>query len=522
MCLFFHRRNAAPIGALLFIAAIAVSQAACSGDDSGDTNTEPSADDCAPHQTWNPIAKECIDEAPDLDTGISSSTADTGGNDTGSDTGSDAEAPDTLHDVDDDTDPDPLTCQGLDCQQVDCGVGQTPTSIRGTITIPSGELPLPDVAVYVPDGPLEPLTEGASCEQCQDELSATPLVSTRTNTRGEFRLDNVPVGNDIPLVIEVGKWRRHVTVPTIEECTENEVDDDLLRLPKNQQEGDLPQIAMTTGGWDAMECLMRKIGVSTSEFTTEEGDGKIHLFAGREGTRSFDGGATFTNAWDWWDDLDNLLKYDLIIHSCEGQPFLEDKPSQARQALRDFTDVGGRVFLSHFHYTWLQHGPDDFQSVADWGGMSILSDTETGFIDTSFDKGQMLFDWMNHAGTDVSDGFPINEARGSITSINEDLAQEWVWIEPEEPPITLPGMPETEDEVPQYFSFNTPVTLPEEEQCGRVVFSDIHVAAGESSSTANPFPTGCTSGSLTPQEKVLIFRLFDLSRCIAPDKKGAF
>lgn len=481
-----------PLWVSLLLAASLSFGLGCSDDVDGGQNA---GEHCRDFEIWNPLRELCEPRGTQGDVG-----------------GHNGQTPvDAGYDAGYDTSITIPSCQGFDCVPVQCPPGDPRTSISGVVTIPSGELVLPDVSVYIPTRELDPIFDGASCERCENQLSGAPLVETRTNVRGEFRLVNVPVGQDIPLVVQIGKWRRQVVVPEVLPCVDNPITDhNQTRLPRHRGEGDMPRIAVTTGGWDAMECLLRKIGISASEMTHPDDDGRINFYAGRDGTNRFHdslhGGVSFPTSMGWWNDVDNLLEYDIVLHSCEGESHPGDKPTEARDALYEFTQLGGRVFLSHWHNIWLQHGPADFQSVANWES-SILSGTGTGYIDDSFAKGELLREWMYQTGTQPQGQMPIADRRGTIQSINTALAQRWIWL-------NHGGM-----ERVQYFSFNSPVGAEEEDECGRVVFSDIHVAAGDTSSPNTPFPTGCTSQGLTPQEKVLVYMFFDLSNCIVPDGK---
>jgi hypothetical protein len=59
------------------------------------------------------------------------------------------------------------------------------------------------------------------------------------------------------------------------------------------------------------------------------------------------------------------------------------------------------------------------------------------------------------------------------------------------------------------MSFNTQVGTTPDKQCGRFVYSDLHVTG----SGGTNFPTDCT-GAPTAQEQALEFFFFDLSACV--------
>src|SRR5204863_8880719 len=128
----------------------------------------------------------------------------------------------------------------------------------------------------------------------------------------------------------------------------------------------------------------------------------------------------------------------------------------------------------------------------------------TGLVDQSFPKGAALADWlMKVAASTVLGELPIHEPQHTLTTVDPMLAKQWI----------TGKSPDTGSV--KYFTFNTPVGVADDQQCGRVVFSDIHVSSGDQ--TGTDFPNGCQTTDLSPQEKALLFMLFDLSACLIPD-----
>jgi hypothetical protein len=425
--------------------------------------------------------------------------------------------------------PDGRVCDNLECQQVDCPGGGK-TTLSGTVYDPAGKVPLYNVIVYVPNKQPAAITPGLSgkCDTCGGTVSGTPLVTALTDAKGHFSLANVPVGSNIPLVMQIGKWRRQVTIPTVAQCIDTPITDkNLLRLPKNQNEGDLPQIAITTGGADPLECLLRKIGVSDSEFGVAGGAQRIHLYGGggctggavpgcmASGASQFastlNGGATFGPAQPFWSDYNTLQKYDILLLACEGEANASTKPAAALSALNTFEVTGGRVFASHWHDYWFENGPAPLPASASWTDLTAPPpDPYDGVIDTSFPKGQALKDWLgNVGGLTAAGNITIKQSKHNVNSTNVDAGVQ-SWINIANPNTTPAGQ-----NAVQYMTFNTPLGAAPANQCGRVVYSDLHVSSGDN--IGQPFPSGCVTSDLSPQEKALEFMLFDLSSCIQSD-----
>jgi hypothetical protein len=417
----------------------------------------------------------------------------------------------------------PTGCQGLQCQQHACPSGTT--TISGRVYDPAGKNPLYNVAVYVPNAPVAPVKLGASCDQCASLYSGKPVVSALTDAAGEFSIKDAPDGPNIPLVIQIGKWRKQLTVPNVAACQDTRLPDKTLKLPRNHMEGDMPNIAISTGGADTLECLLRRVGVDASEYVAgATGQGRVHIFQG-SGTmagggllpgRGGGGAAPNTSpaapssSTALWNATAELMKYDVVLLSCEGQ----ETVSMNQQALHDYASAGGRVFASHFHYAWFNSGPYNSENLATWTPGSNPMDDINATIVTTFPKGKALSQWLMNNNAFVNGKLPIKQARHNADVGPANIvSQPWILADQSANP---PG-------ATQYFSFNTPtnagMTPDGPAYCGRVVFSDLHVGGATDDRPAAPVPTGCQDVDLSPQEKALEFMLFDLSSCITPDDR---
>jgi hypothetical protein len=396
-----------------------------------------------------------------------------------------------------------LPCTNLCLQQVACEAGTT--SITGAVmagTLPQfgNADPIYNAIVYVPNSAVAPFAPGVQCSQCGGDVSGNPLVATQTAPDGTFTLGNVPVGTDIPLVVQLGRWRRQIIIPSITACTTNALPPSLTRMPRNQSEGDIPLIAVATGQADQTECVLMKMGIDQAEFTQPTGSGRVQFYK----ANGSDLGPGTPPAETLWGSPPTLAAYDMVVLPCVGLPTTESPANQ--QNLIGYTSAGGRVFATHYSYSWLNNDPP-FSQTAAWVQMPDPNAPSNlvGNIDTSFLEGQNFASWLKDVGAlSAPDQMALENVRDDVTSV----------VAPTDRFIYAT------DQVLQ-LGFFTPVGEPASQQCGRVVFTDFHVSgvanigdAGLSDNTT--FPAECSPDPLTPQEKALEFMLFDLASCVPP------
>jgi hypothetical protein len=409
-------------------------------------------------------------------------------------------------------------CTGLACKVQKCATGST--TISGTIYDPALANPLYDIVAYVPNSKPEPFPSGAACLPCSALYTGDPIATALTDADGHFTIENAPDGPNIPLVLQVGKWRKQLVIPKVTACTDNPQPDKSLSLPKNHVVGDIPDIAISTGGSDTLECLLSRIGVDSSEYVPGNSTaGHLHIFQGGDGYTGQFGVVPNTSPpapqsyMGLWDSTADLMKYDITLLSCEG----EETKATNQSALLDYANAGGRVFASHFHYAWFNTGPfATAANLATWTpGTNDMGNIEADIQTTlpsggAFPKGIAMNAWLGNVGALTGGELPIQEAKHNAdVSAANTLSTPWI----------LANAAANPPHATEYFSFDTPLGAKPKDICGRVVFSDLHVGAASNDNPNMPVPTDCTPGKLSPQEDALEFMLFDLSSCIIPNSQ---
>ncbi len=305
----------------------------------------------------------------------------------------------------------------------------TPTTITGTVYDPAGRNPVYGVVVFVPNDPgqLPAITGGnPSCNACDTQIGDY-VSATLTDATGHFNLVDVPTGRNVPLVVQTGKWRRAITVPGTSNCATTTLAEGTIRLPRNRQEGDLPQMALLTGGCDNLACFLRSVGVDASEFSSPHAGGHVDVYQGLGTTgagaplSSGSAGDCTTDGCPLWNSTASLAAYDTVLLGCECGENNQTKPAASLTAMHDYLAQGGTVFATHSQATWFKNGPADFQGVANWTDGPASGATGPFAVDTTFVAGNTLRTWL--AGIDAGDSAGVvplvpADVSTSVTTVN--------------------------------------------------------------------------------------------------------
>jgi hypothetical protein len=420
----------------------------------------------------------------------------------------------------------PLSC----FVNMDCPNGGA-TTITGKVYDPAGLNPLQNVVVFVPNdvATLPAITPGTStCSSCDTSIGDY-VTFTFTGPDGSFTLKNVPTGTNVPLVLQIGKWRRVMSVAKVSDCGTTGLPSSgtgQARLPSKQSEGSLPQMALLTGELDDLGCFLTRMGIDASEYDAPQGGKRLDIYQGMgiagngPGLSNGTAGNCTNTSCPLWAGKSSFEKYDIVLLACEGDTF--DAAAQTdgglslgggranvtatgKQALHDWLDEGGKVFATHFHYTWFMNGPPDFQAVANWKGYSLGTGTcNNCAIDTSFQGGMDFDAWLKAVGALSGTGINLTGVADSVGTVTKGTTDRWIY--------------DGSSTDTKYLSFNTPIGgIPVDageasgkEYCGKAVFTDLHAGGAPSGDV----PGACKKTALSAQEKALEYLFFDLSACV--------
>ena len=412
----------------------------------------------------------------------------------------------------------PPDCQGLSCQVAKCPAGGN-TVVRGRVTAPNGLDSIRQALIYVPEsGQLSPLPAALGCELCRDPFAGRAVTFTYSGLDGSFELPGVPAGDSIPLVVQKGRFRRLIRMP-VQACrTQADVK---LALPRSRSEGELPQMAVAAGDHDAIECVLRDLGLDPTEFSASDGSGAVQLYDNQTpGNPTLPGQLTLPSLLG---DRARLMRYHVVFLNCSGttysQKLLGDP--KVRANLRDYLAAGGRLYATDWSYDFIQQVPelapficfDDDQdcsvmtphgfhtAVARGGDGSPL----TAAVDQSTPGGRALASWLGQLPSPVQpDSVPIS-----------DLLPGWVLVSQKAKDTVQ--YPVTSWLSAEANGRRRPLTLsfdyPPQAVCGRVLFSSYHT---RERLPRLSYPAYCpfSVGAPLVQERILEFLLFELSDCL--------
>jgi hypothetical protein len=199
--------------------------------------------------------------------------------------------------------------------------------------------------------------------------------------------------------------------------------------------------------------------------------------------------------------------------------------------MHDYLDQGGTIFATHSQATWFRNGPAEFQSVASWTDGPSSGAMGPFTVDTTFQGGDTLREWLSALGSADPSGLislSAADVSTSVTAVSRETTRRWIYDTSTAPDG---GVSPTSLDV-KSLSFRTPVDFPDGSEgpayCGTAYFTDIHAGGGQAledtsadgSGSPAAVPAACDGGPLTAEEKALEFLFFDQTECETQEVVG--
>jgi len=411
------------------------------------------------------------------------------------------------------------------------------TAVTGKVYDPSGpagnNLPLAGISVFQPSGALVTFPDGVACESCAS-LDSPAIARAVTDATGSFTLTNVSPGTNVPIVVQSGRWRRRIVLPSVPACATTTPAAGTFRMPQSRTDGfggvaDIPRTALVTSDNEALECLLLKMGISASEFGPYSATAAHRIRMFRNNGMNTSGGlpAAVPGVFN------ALNEHGQVIFDCDGagvfsaSPLWSNTTAAQKAALQTYTSNGGKVFMDHLPgQLFLTTGPAPFSGVSSWNTALYQ---QTGFtipargkVLTGTGPQNQFLQWLSNVGAMTDYGSPL--IRSDVPrrhSLTPNASQTTTWIKGETN-NDWAGNPNGNYTLSFSFEMGKVGTTPTvNANCGvpngfgRVMFNGMHVSQSRSAYPANgTFPTNCSLGfGLTPEEKALEYQLFQLTAC---------
>jgi hypothetical protein len=328
------------------------------------------------------------------------------------------------------------------------------TTITGKVYSPAGPTngdPIPNILVFAYPTTLPKFALNTGPVSCSAQSSLVPqtgIIGAGTSDAAgnyTFAATNMPAS--VNIVIQAGKWRQQYPATAITQCATNTLAP--LTMPAAQSAtADLPHIAVVTGSVDGAECIFNQIGISPSEVTSPAGTGSINLYKGAysggevnpdNATNPTPGESTLVTS------LPTMDQYDVVMFACQGGSAQALATAGNQANILSYTNIGGRVFTTHWEYIWLV---DSFPTVANFTGSGGTPSSTIATINTTtFTEGKILADWIQNVGAEYNNQYgqiQLNNLDINTTAVNVPPSQNWATVN-------------TSAATSMQFTFDTPI-----------------------------------------------------------------